>query len=125
MKNWIRYVALAWLVPGAGHFLLGRPWRGFFLFCSVFFMFLFGLMMRGTVFMPKSGDLMTTLINTGGFLCNLLNGLPYLLSVAFGYYGSEAPGLAFDYGTIYLASAGLLNVLVMVDTYEIATGKKD
>ena len=116
---------LGWLVPGAGHFLLGRAWRGFFLFASVASMYLFGLMMRGTVFTPRTGDLMTTLIHSGGFVCNLLNGLPFVLSVAFGYQGSDTPGLVFDYGTVFLASGGLLNVLVMVDAFEIATGKKE
>jgi hypothetical protein len=29
-----------------------------------------------------------------------------------------------DYGTKFLVSAGLLNVLAMVDAYEIACGKK-
>lgn len=125
MKLWLRYVLIGWLVPGGGHLLLGRRWRGTLLFCAVVFMYLFGLMMRGTAFTPKTGDLMTTLIHTGGFLCNLLNGLPYLLAVSFGYQGSDIPGLAFDYGTVFLASAGLLNVLAMVDAYEIATGKKD
>jgi hypothetical protein len=29
-----------------------------------------------------------------------------------------------DYGTKFLVTAGLLNVLAMVDAYEIASGKK-
>jgi len=125
MKPWLRCVLFGWLVPGGGHLLLGRTWRGAFLFGAVTFMYLFGLMMRGTVFTPKFGDLITTLINTGGFLCNLLNGLPYLLAVSFGYQGSEETGMGFDYGSVFLAAAGLLNVLAMVDAYEISTGKKD
>lgn len=125
MKSWLWHVVLGWLVPGGGHLLLGRRWRGALLFFSVATMYLFGLMMRGTVFVPKSGDLMATLIHTGGFVCDLLSGLPYLLSVGFGYEGTSSPGLGFDYGTVFLASAGLLNVLAMVDAYEIATGKKD
>jgi len=125
MKLWIRYLLLGWLLPGGAHLLLGRTWRGCFLLFSVFSMYLFGLMMRGTLYTPKAGVLMTTLINTGGFVCNLLTGLPYVFALAFGYASSETPGLTFDYGTVFLATAGLLNVLAMVDAYEIATGKKD
>lgn len=125
MKPWMKYVLFGWLLPGGGHLLLGRRWRGVFLLVAVLAMYLFGLMMRGTVFLPKTGDLMTTLVNTGGFLCNLLSGFPYVFAMAFGYEGSDTPGLAFDYGTVFLASAGLLNLLAMVDAYEIATGKKD
>ena len=33
-------------------------------------------------------------------------------------------GHVYDYGTKFLVSAGLLNVLAMVDVYEIAAGKK-
>lgn len=125
MQPWMKYALLGWLLPGGGHMLLGRTWRGIFLLVSILAMYLFGLMMRGTVFTPKSGDLMTTLVNTGGFLCNLLAGLPYVFALAFGYEGSDVPGLVFDYGTVFLASAGLLNVLAMVDAFEIATGRKD
>jgi hypothetical protein len=125
MKSWILHVMLGWLVPGGGHFLLRRQWRGAFLFVAVTTMYLFGLMMRGTVFTPRTGDVMVTLVNTGGFVCDLLAGLPYVLSIAFGYEGAASPGLGFDYGTVYLAAAGLLNVLAMVDAYEIASGKKD
>ena len=30
-----------------------------------------------------------------------------------------------DYGTKFLVTAGLLNMLAMVDTFEIASGRKD
>jgi hypothetical protein len=34
-------------------------------------------------------------------------------------------GDVHDYGTKFLVTAGLLNILAMVDSYEIAVGKKD
>jgi hypothetical protein len=34
-------------------------------------------------------------------------------------------GHVHDYGTKFLVAAGLLNILAMVDAYEIAIGKKD
>ena len=34
-------------------------------------------------------------------------------------------GHAHDYGTKFLVAAGLLNVLAMVDAYEIAKGEKE
>jgi hypothetical protein len=34
-------------------------------------------------------------------------------------------GHVHDYGTKFLVAAGLLNLLAMVDVWEIATGKKD
>jgi hypothetical protein len=34
-------------------------------------------------------------------------------------------GHVHDYGTKFLVTAGLLNLLAMVDAFEIAAGKKD
>ena len=115
----------AWLIPGAGYFLLKKTGRGALVLLSVLLMFLFGLFMRGMMFMPEKGaDYLTTLINYGGFLCNLAAGVPYLLTM-FGYSQPDMPGAVHDYGTKFLVTAGLLNILAIVDTWEIATGKKD
>ena len=88
-------------------------------------MFLCGLMMQGTMFQPQSGDLLTTLINTGGFIGDLCSGILFLLSQWFGYNQPDMPGAVHDYGTKFLVTAGLLNILAMVDAYEIAAGRKD
>ena len=88
-------------------------------------MFLCGLMMQGAMFQPQNGDLLTTLINTGGFIGDLCSGILYLLSVWFGYNQPDMAGHVHDYGTKFLVTAGLLNVLAMVDVYEIAAGRKD
>ena len=122
---WAPAVAVGWLVPGGGHFLLKRPGRGALLFASVAGMFLCGLMMGGAMFQPQTGDLLTTLINTGGFIGDIASGVLYLLSVAFGYNQPDMAGHVHDYGTKFLVTAGLLNILAMVDAYEIAAGRKD
>ena len=123
---WIGPVVAAWLVPGAGHFLLKKTGRGVLLFASIVLMFLFGLFMRGMMFKPEPGaDYLTSLINYGGFASNLAAGAMYLLTSMFGYSQPDLPGSVHDYGTKFLVTAGLLNVLAMVDAYEIAIGKKD
>ncbi len=125
LSAWAPAVALAWLVPGGGHFLLKRPGRGALLSLSVLAMFLFGLMMRGAMFQPQTGDLLTTIIYTGGFVGDVCSGLLYLLAVWLGYAQPDMAGHVHDYGTKFLVAAGLLNVLAMVDAYEIAAGKKN
>lgn len=92
---------------------------------AVILMFLLGLMMRGAMFQPQTGDILTTIIYCGGFIGDLASGLLYLLSVWLGYNQSDVAGHVHDYGTKFLVAAGLLNILAMVDAYEIATGKKD
>jgi hypothetical protein len=121
---WLPAVALAWLVPGGGHMLLKRQGRAALLMASVTLMFLFGLFMRGSMFTPQSGDLLTILINYGGFLGDMASGILYLLATWMGYNQPDMAGHVYDYGTKLLVSAGLLNVLAMVDAYEIAAGKK-
>jgi hypothetical protein len=88
-------------------------------------MFLLGIMMRGPLFQPQSGDLLTIVIYYGGFLSHLATGVLYMITAALGYSQPDVAGHVHDYGTKFLVAAGLLNVLAMVDAYEIATRKKD
>ncbi len=122
---WAPAVALGWLIPGGGHFLLKRNGRGILLLLSVTGMFLCGLMMRGAMFQPQTGDLLTTLINTGGFIGDICSGALYLLSNWLGYNQPDVAGHVHDYGTKFLVTAGLLNLLAMVDAFDIAAGRKD
>src|SRR5690349_14009894 len=125
ISRWAPVLALSWLVPGGGHFLLKRNGRGVLLLLAVTGMFACGVMMRGAMFQPQSGDLLTTVINTGGFIGDIASGLLYLLSVWLGYNQPDVAGHVHDYGTKFLVTAGLLNVLAMADAFEIASGKKD
>jgi hypothetical protein len=122
---WIGPVIAAWVIPGGGHFLLKRNGRGALIFSAVVLMFLFGMFMRGMMFTPEKGDILTTLINYGGFIADLASGALYFGATMFGYSAPDAAGAVHDYGTKFLVTAGLLNILAMVDSYEIATGKKD
>jgi hypothetical protein len=123
--GWFPAVLLAWIVPGGGHFLLKRPGRGSLIAACVAAMFLLGLMMRGALFSPMTGDLLTTVIYVGGFIGNVMSGILYFLTVWLGYSQPDIAGHVHDYGTKFLVAAGLLNILGMVDAYEIATGQKD
>jgi hypothetical protein len=117
-------VALGWLVPGGGYFILKRRGRGALVAFAVISIFLLGIMTRGVLFEPKSGDLLTILIYYGGFVADLASGVLYLLTVWLGYAQPDVAGHIHDYGTKFLVTAGLLNVLALVDVYEIAAGKK-
>jgi hypothetical protein len=121
---WIAPVALGWLVPGGGHLLLKRYGRAALLGACITLMFLAGLAMRGAMFQPQTGDLLTTLIHVGGFVGDIATGILYLLTVWLGYTQPDVAGHVHDYGTKFLVSAGLLNILAMVDAFEIAAGRK-
>ena len=118
-------VALAWLIPGSGHFLLGRRGRGAIIFATVFLSFTLGLLMRGPLFQPGGVDLLSRLIQFGGFIGDLASGLLYFLTIWLGYSQPDIAGHAPDYGSKFLVAAGLFNILAMVDAYEIATKQKE
>jgi hypothetical protein len=125
VAQWAPALALSWLVPGGGHLLLKRTGRGLLLMAAITTMFICGLMMRGAMFQPQNGDLLTTLINTGGFIGDLASGILYLLSQWLGYNQPDMAGAVHDYGTKFLVTAGLLNILAMVDAFDIAVRRKD
>ena len=125
VSKWAPVVALAWFIPGGGHFLLKRPGRGALLAACVAAMFLLGLMMRGALFEPQTGDILTTVIYVGGFIGNFMSGILYFLARWLGYNQPDVAGHVHDYGTKFLVAAGLLNILAMVDAFEIVTGKKE
>jgi hypothetical protein len=116
---------VAWLIPGGGHFLLSRRGRAALVFPCVLLTFLVGVLMRGPMFQPHGGDLLTTLIQWGGFVGDLASGLVYLLTVWLGYAQPDAAGHVHDYGSKLIVAAGLLNILAIVDAWEIAKGEKD
>ena len=124
IARWAPAVALGWLIPGGGHFLLNHKGRAAILSACVTLMFLFGLFMRGSMFTPQGEDPLSILINYGGFVGDLASGILYLMATWLGYNQPDTAGHVYDYGSKFLVSAGLLNVLAMVDVYEIATGKK-
>ena len=119
-------VALGWLIPGAGHLLLGRRGRGTIIFFTVLLTFTAGLLLRGPLFQPGGpGDVLSRLIQYGGFLGDLAAGLPYLLARWLGYFPPDAAGHNPDYGSKLIVAAGLLNILAMVDAYEINSRQKE
>lgn len=120
-------VILAWLVPGAGHYFLRRWGRGAILTAAVVITFLVGLAMQGPMFQlgQNNGDVLSRVIQIGGFIGDLASGLLYLIAVWSGYTGSDSAGHTPEYGAKLLVAAGLLNILAMVDAYEIAVRQKD
>ena len=117
-------VLLAWLIPGAGHYYLKRQSHGIVLMVAIAGMFLTGILMQGRMFEPSHGDLFTTVMTYGGYVGDLCNGLLYVLTVGLGYEQEALPGAVHDYGTKFIVCAGLLNLLAIVDVYEIASRKK-
>ncbi len=111
----------AWMVPGLGHLLLRRWGRGISLFLAVGGLALAGLAMRGELFTRQSTDPFGAL----GFLADACMGTFYFLPHAMKWAGPDISRAAGDYGTRFLASAGLVNLLGMLDAYRIVSERKN
>jgi hypothetical protein len=109
-----------WLVPGAGHLLLGKWVRGLLIFLSILGMYLLGLSLQGKIYVPNSGDILDIL----GFLGQIGMGMGYFLARLFGWGAGSVLITLGDYGTKFLTVAGLLNIIAAVDAHSLANGRK-
>jgi hypothetical protein len=136
-------VIAGWLVPGAGHAVLGRFRRAAFFFLLVGASFTLGLAHDGRLALYSSRE-------------SFLTGLQVIANVGIGpadtfarmsVYGDAAYRLPDQsdpsyqkledtfrdrqraavsaYGTAYLWTAGLMNLLLLLDVWDIAKGRKD
>ena len=120
LASLVRLCLAAWFVPGLGHLLLGRKWRALILFSAILMMFVSGLAMQGEFFTTNSGSYLQTL----GYFGELCVGVAMPVARFFGYSGGDPLFVSSDFGTAFLVTAGMLNTLSILDTYDIAVGRK-
>ena len=108
-----------WLVPGAGHFLLGKWIRGTLLAVSIIAMFALGLAMQGKLY-GGAHDILDLL----GLAGDLGNGMLFVISRVLGLGADQVLVTTADYGTRFIVVAGLLNVIAAVDAHRLRTGRK-
>jgi hypothetical protein len=114
-------VAIAgWLVPGLGHALQGMWGRALVVFVAVGLLVLAGASMRGNVFTSNGNDAFDTL----GYVADLGTGSFYFLARAMERGGADVSHAGGDYGTRFLATAGVLNLLAALHAFEAARGRK-
>ena len=109
-----------WLIPGAGHFLLGKWKRGALLAFSIVCMFALGLAMQGKIY-SSAQDVLDML----GLLGDLGSGLLYFIGRILGLGTAPIQVTTADYGTKFIVVAGLLNVMAAVDAHNLRTGRKE
>lgn len=111
--------AAAWLVPGLGHLLLGRWRKGLVYFLSVGTLAVAGVMMRGNIFLPGGQDIFDRL----GFFAELGSGIFYFLAHTINPAGGDISRAAGDYGTRLFATAGVLNLLCVLEAFHLGFGR--
>ncbi len=111
---------LGWAVPGLGHAIQKKYLRAVLFFISIFAMTGLGLAMGGRVYPFQTDNPLTIL----AFFADLGNGLFYGLTRYFHWGGGDLARGTFEFGTAYIAGAGLLNFLIALDAFDIGAGKK-
>ena len=112
--------ALAWVIPGGGHLWLGRRQKGLVFLVALPLMFAIGLWFEGRL---SPFDLGRPLVLLTAF-ADLGNGLPYLIASVAGLGEGRVVAATFEYGNTFTIVSGLLNMLVCVDAYDVALGRK-
>lgn len=110
----------SWIVPGAGHMWLGRRGKGLIFLMALPVMFAIGLAIRGRLFPFLLSDPLVCL----EAMAEAGIGVLFFVANALGYGVGDVRAVTYEYGNTFLVVAGLLNLLVVIDTYDIAVGRK-
>jgi hypothetical protein len=113
-------LAAAWAIPGAGHLWLGRRQKGVIFLLALTVMFAVGLWLEGQLFTFAIAQPLVGL----AALADLGIGIPYIAARAFGFGEGEVTAITYEYGNTFIIVAGLLNMLVVLDAYDVAEGRK-
>jgi hypothetical protein len=116
----IAFGVAGWLVPGLGHALQKMWGRALTFFAIVGVLVFVGAGMRGNLFNSDGGDAFAAL----GYLADLGTGSFYWLAKYIEVGGPDVSHAYGDYGTRFLAAAGVLNLLAALHAYEAARGRK-
>jgi hypothetical protein len=134
---------LAWLVPGLGHFYLGKKTRAAVFFLVVAAMFILGIGSGGAASLIEERQPLTFLatfdnVAVGPF--DLVGRYLTYGAIVYALPGTEGDprraelldrlrgrvrNVTYEYGNTFLLTAGLMNILLILDAFDIAAGRKD
>ena len=134
---------LAWLLPGLGHLYLGKKVRAFVFFGVVLASFSLGLASEGSssIIDPRQPlSYLATFDNLALGPLDLVGRRLTFGEIAFRLPEDESHprrveltdrvrvrvrSATYEYGNTFLLTAGLMNILLILDAFDIATGRKD
>lgn len=113
-------LALAWLFPGAGHFLQGQSGKALVFGAALLPMYVCGLLLGGRLFSFQGVEPLMILAAGAEWMI----GSARLVAAMAGAGTGDVVAASYEYGNTFLIVAGLLNVLVMFDAADVARGRK-
>lgn len=111
---------VAWAIPGAGHLWLGRRSKGLVFLIALPLMFAIGLGLEGRLFPFEPSQPLVAL----AAVADVGIGLPYLIARVLGMGVGTVIAVTYEYGNTFVIVAGLLNLLVVCDAWDLAAGRK-
>ena len=83
-------------------------------------MFATGLALQGRLFPFEISQPLVALAAGA----NVGIGIPYFIARSMGYGAGRVIAVTYEYGNAFLIVCGLLNLLVVIDAFDIAVGRK-
>ncbi len=111
---------LAWLVPGAGHLFLGKKGRAAGFFLIVLSCAAIGCGLEGRLDTIEENNPLSVIAT----LASLGSGAVHLVLKFLASYEGNIVAAGYEYGTTFLRTAGILNLLLVLDAFDIGRGRK-
>jgi hypothetical protein len=112
--------AAAWFLPGLGHLLVKRTQKGIVFLVVVPALFLLGLFLQGRIFPFEWSQPLVAL----AAFADVGIGLPYFVAWVLGAGAGTVVAPTYEYGNTFLIVAGLLNMLIVLDAFDVSMGRK-
>lgn len=118
-RNYPLAFFMAYLIPGWGHFYLGRKMLGLFLFFTVLSIYGIGVFLGGGILWEEM-NILTVL----AYIVKFFNGIPFLAT--FFYQAFQNATFYFnDVGTTFILVSGSLNVLIIIHLLDVVKELKE
>lgn len=112
-----------WIIPGAGHWYLGKRGRASIFLGVVVLLLVLGIFMDGRIYRAQKDQPLTVL----AAFASMGNGPVHFL-LRQSNWTSEGRGdnrsPFYEFGNTFILVAGLLNMLIILDAYDVGVGYK-
>ena len=108
------------LIPGLGHALLRKWDRATVFFVCIAAMVIIGVQLDGCLFDPGFQNFYAILKFTADAGSGLFYWIPWVMGAGIG----DPTAYTYDFANVFIYVAGLLNMLTIVDAFDIARGRK-
>ena len=114
-------MCMAWLFPGLGHYLLGQKRRAFVLGGIILFMYVYGIVLHGQLYLPTDHNVLFR----WGSLVELGLGPLYAALALSPFSAGVVKSFTFEFGTSFLITAAVLNYFAIIDVVDVMRGRHE